>query len=89
MDGFQYKCKECKKREDKLNYSLNQKQILERAKIYRKTTNSSFSIYKGRAKQYNREFLLSKDEFASLVSKTCYYCNEFPQGKELNRYRQN
>ena len=37
--------------------------------------------YELRAKKYNREFHLNKDEFKSITSKDCFYCKSPPNSK--------
>lgn len=52
----------------------------ERARL--KEGNSNLNIlflrYKNNAKEYNREFSLTKEEFISITSSRCHYCNCIP-----------
>lgn len=41
--------------------------------------NILYGKYKRRAKEYNREFSLTLDEFKNLTSSTCHYCGIEPQ----------
>jgi hypothetical protein len=47
--------------------------------------NSLFGAYKRRARETNREFTLSEEEFKSFIFDDCYYCGVKPQTKTYSR----
>lgn len=51
------------------------KKILESKKLHRQTPKGIYSIYKGRAKQRNRIWDLSFEQFIAFWQQPCYYCN--------------
>ena len=42
--------------------------------------NNLFRNYEARAKKRNLDWELTKDEFKSITSENCYYCNDIPRG---------
>jgi hypothetical protein len=47
------------------------------------------SGYQKVAKKYNREFLLSKDDFLEICSKNCFYCGSIPSNSMVLRDKTN
>jgi hypothetical protein len=50
------------------------------------TLNTLFNQHKWRAREKNREFSLTKDEFRKLIFSNCFYCGREPSQRSINRY---
>lgn len=48
--------------------------------------NATFFVYKDRAKKYELEFSLTKEEFKTLTQRNCFYCNKLPSNNYGSKY---
>ena len=79
VDGLRCICKDCSSIDCKKYFNEYHDEILERQKIRYRTIDGKLSTYRKVARKYEREFKLTKDEFAAIISQPCYYCGELQE----------
>ena len=67
--------RECKSRVIKMHGLINPRRMVDRVQVL---INIEYSIYKSQAKHSKREFCLSKETFAALITSNCHYCLDIP-----------
>ena len=78
--GVDYYCRICHKKMYKKRYSHKNRREYLLKRSY--TPRGRFLHYRSEAKQKNRVFELTLEQFIDITSRKCYYCDQFSEGHD-------